>query len=84
MRWTGRVLAATVVGPHAAEVVQLLVWLQRRRGSLWQLSRHVVAYPALAEGLKKVADAFVFATLPALPRELGRYLRLRWRAVGRR
>ena len=84
MRLTGRVLAATVVGPHAAEVVQLLVWLQRRRGSLWQLSRHVVAYPALAEGLKKVADAFVFATLPALPRELGRYGRHRWRALGRR
>ncbi|MFN2323537.1 MAG: NAD(P)/FAD-dependent oxidoreductase [Trueperaceae bacterium] len=84
MRLTGRVLAATVVGPHAAEVVQLLVWLQRRRGSLWQLSRHVVAYPALAEGLKKVADAFVFATLPALPRELVRYLRSRWRALGRR
>ncbi len=84
MRLTGRVLAATVVGPHAAEVVQLLVWLQRRRGSLWQLSRHVVAYPALAEGLKKVADAFVFATLPALPRELGRYLRHRGRALGRR
>ena len=83
MRLTGRVLAATVVGPHAAEVVQLLVWLQRRRGSLWQLSRHVVAYPALAEGLKKVADAFVFATLPALPRELGRYLRQRWRTPGR-
>jgi pyruvate/2-oxoglutarate dehydrogenase complex dihydrolipoamide dehydrogenase (E3) component len=77
MRLTGRLLAATVVGPHAAEVVQLLVWLQRRRGSLWQLSRHVVAYPALSEGLKKVADAFVFATLPKLPRELGAYLRHR-------
>lgn len=83
LRLTGRVLAATVVGPNAAEVVQLLAWLQRRRGSLWQLSRHVVAYPALAEGLKKVADAFVFATLPALPRELGRYARHRWRAFGR-
>jgi pyruvate/2-oxoglutarate dehydrogenase complex dihydrolipoamide dehydrogenase (E3) component len=83
VRLTGRVLAATVVGPHAAEVVQLLVWLQRRRGSLWQLSRHVVAYPALAEGLKKVADAFVFATLPALPRELGRYVRHRGRALAR-
>jgi hypothetical protein len=37
----------------------------------------VVAYPALAEGIKRAADAFVFATLPALPRELGAYLRLR-------
>lgn len=79
MRFSGRVLTATVVGPHAAELVQLLTWLQRRGGSLWQLSRHVVAYPALAEALKKVADAFVFATLPALPRELAAYLLHRWR-----
>jgi dihydrolipoamide dehydrogenase len=79
LRFTGRVLAATVVGPNAAEVVQLLTWLQRRRGTLWQASRHVVAYPALSEGVKKVADAFVFASLPALPRELGTYLRHRWR-----
>ncbi len=79
MRFTGRVLAATVVGPNAAEIVQLLTWCQRRRGTLWQLSRHVVAYPALAEGVKKVADAFVFATLPALPGELLTYLRGRWR-----
>ncbi len=79
LRFTGRLLAATVVGPNAAEIVQLATWLQRRRGTLWQLSRHLVAYPALSEGLKKVADAFVFATLPALPREFTTYLRHRWR-----
>ncbi|MFO8151389.1 MAG: NAD(P)/FAD-dependent oxidoreductase [Trueperaceae bacterium] len=78
-RLTGRLLSATVVGPHAGELVQLLTWAQRRRVSLWQLSRHVVAYPALAEGIKRAADAFVFATLPALPRELAAYLRTRWR-----
>jgi hypothetical protein len=78
-RLSGRLLSATVVGPHASEVIQLLTWAQRRRLSLWQLSRHVVAYPALAEGIKRAADAFVFATLPALPRELAAYLRLRWR-----
>jgi dihydrolipoamide dehydrogenase len=78
-RLSGRLLSATVVGPHAGELIQLLTWTQRRGGSLWQLSRHVVAYPALAEGIKRAADAFVFATLPALPRELRAYLRLRWR-----
>jgi len=78
-RLSGRLLSATVVGPHASELIQLLTWMQRRRGSLWQLSRHVVAYPALAEGIKRAADAFVFATLPALPRELATYLRYRWR-----
>ena len=78
-RFSGRLLSATVVGPHAGELIQLLTWAQRRRLTLWQLSRHVVAYPTLTEGIKRAADAFVFATLPALPRELGAYLRTRWR-----
>ena len=78
-RLSGRLLSATVVGPHAGELVQLLTWAQRRRVSLWQLSRHVVAYPTLSEAIKRAADAFVFATLPALPRELATYLRTRWR-----
>lgn len=78
-RFSGRLLAATVVGPHASEIINLLVWAQRRRVSLWQLSRHVVAYPALSEGIKRAADEFVFTTLRALPRELGRYLRGHWR-----
>ncbi len=78
-RLSGRLLSATVVGPHAGELVQLLTWAQRRRVSLWQLSRHVVAYPTLSEGIKRAADAFVFATLPALPREFAAYLRTRWR-----
>jgi len=78
-RLSGRLLSATVVGPQAGELVQLLTWAQRRRVSLWQLSRHVVAYPTLSEGIKRAADAFVFATLPALPRELAAYLRTRWR-----
>lgn len=80
-RFSGRLLSATVVGPHAGELIQLLTWAQRRRLTLWQLSRHVVAYPTLAEGIKRAADAFVFATLPALPRELGAYLRTRWRRL---
>jgi len=78
-RFSGRLLSATVVGPHASELIQLLAWAQRRRVSLWQLSRHVVAYPSLSEGIKRAADAFVFASLPALPRELAAYLRHRWR-----
>jgi len=79
MRVTGRLLAATVVAPHASEMLPLLSWAQRRRVSLWQLSRLVVAYPALSEAIRMAADAFVFSSLPALPRELGTYLRWRWR-----
>ena len=78
-RLSGRLLGATVVGPHASEIINLLVWAQRRRVSLWQLSRHVVAYPALSEGIKRAADQFLFASLRRLPRELGVYLRTRFK-----
>ncbi len=79
MRLTGRLLAATVVAPNASEMLPLLSWAQRRRVSLWQLARLEVAYPALSDAIKQAADAFVFASLPRLPAELGAYLRWRWR-----
>jgi len=78
LRGSGRLLAATVVAPDAAEMLPLLTWAQRRRLSLWQLSRLEVAYPALSEAVRQAADAFVFASLPRLHQELGAYLRWRW------
>jgi dihydrolipoamide dehydrogenase len=79
MRLTGRLLAATVVAPNASEIIHLLTLAQRRRMSLWRLSRLVIAYPTLSEAIRQAADAFVFASLPRLHRELATYLRLRWR-----
>lgn len=73
----GRVLAATVVGDGASEIVNLLVWWQRRGVSLWQGSRHVVAYPAASEAIKKVADAFVFAALGSIRTRIASYVRQR-------
>ncbi|MBA2668044.1 MAG: NAD(P)/FAD-dependent oxidoreductase [Trueperaceae bacterium] len=79
MRLTGRLLAATIVGPSAGEMIHLLTHAQRSRMSLWRLSRLVVAYPALADAIRAVADAFVFASLPALPSEALTYVQHRWR-----
>jgi dihydrolipoamide dehydrogenase len=79
LRGSGRLLAATLVAPGAGELLPLLTWAQRRRVSLWQLSRLEVAYPALGEAVRMAADAFVFASLPRLDRELVTYLRWRWR-----
>jgi dihydrolipoamide dehydrogenase len=74
-RGSGRLLGATVIGPHAGDVLALLTWAQRRGISLWQLARHVAPYPTLGEGIKRAADAFTFATAAALPREIAAYLR---------
>ena len=79
LRGSGRLLAATVVAPEASEMLPLLTWAQRRRVSLWQLSRLEVAYPALSEAVRQAADAFLFESLPRLQREIGIYLRWRWR-----
>lgn len=79
MRASGRLLAATIVAPCASEMIHLLTWAQRRRVSLWQLSRLIAAYPTLGEAVRRAADAFVFATLPDLPRQLASYVRWRWR-----
>jgi pyruvate/2-oxoglutarate dehydrogenase complex dihydrolipoamide dehydrogenase (E3) component len=81
MRGTGRLLAATVVAPNASEMLPLLASAQRRGTSLWRLSRLEVAYPALSEAIQAAADAFLFASLPRLPREVGAYLR--WRGARR-
>lgn len=79
MRLTGRVLSATIVAPPASEMISLLTLAMNKRVSLYQLANVVFPYPVLSEAIKKLADQFVFATLPKLPRELLTYLRYRFR-----
>jgi dihydrolipoamide dehydrogenase len=78
MRLTGRVLSATIVAPPASEMISLLTLAVNRRVSLYQLANIVFPYPVLSEAIKKLADQFVFATLPKLPQELLAYLRYRF------
>ncbi|MDZ7801459.1 MAG: NAD(P)/FAD-dependent oxidoreductase [Trueperaceae bacterium] len=78
LRGSGRLLAATVVAPGAAEMMPLLVSAQHRGTSLWRLSRLEVAYPALSQAVRQAADDFVFSSLPRLHLEIGAYARWRW------
>ncbi len=78
VRLTGRVLGATIVAPKASEMISLLTAAIYNGLSLYKLSGLVYPYPVLSEGIKKAADAFVFGTLPKLPRELGALLRYRF------
>ena len=77
VRLTGRILGATIVGPHAGDMITVFTLAIGRGLSLYSLYRLVFPYPTLSEGLKKVADAYVRETLPHLPGELGAYLRYR-------
>jgi pyruvate/2-oxoglutarate dehydrogenase complex dihydrolipoamide dehydrogenase (E3) component len=79
MQLTGRVLSATIVAPNASEMLSLLTFAVNHNVSLYKLSNLVFPYPVMSEAIKKIADQFVFATLPKLPKELGRYLSYRWR-----
>ncbi len=78
VRLTGRVLSATIVAPNASEMISLLTLAVNRHISLYQLANIVFPYPVLSEGVKKLADGFVFATLPKLPQEVLAYLRCRF------
>ena len=80
MQLTGRILSATIVAPNASEMLSLLTFAVNQRISLYKLSNLVFPYPVLSEAIKKIADQFVFATLPKLPKEFASYLSYRWRS----
>lgn len=83
VRFTGRVVSATVVGPHASELLPLLVLAVSRRTSLLRLQRLVYAYPTFAGTIGAVADEFARQTLPHLRSEFLAYLRYRVAGAGR-
>lgn len=79
IRLTGRILAVTIVGPRASEMISLFTLAIQEGISLYKLYRVVYPYPTFSSGIQKVADAFLRETLPQLPRELISYGMYRWR-----
>jgi len=78
VRLTGHILGATIVGPHAGDMITIFTLAISRGLSLYSLYRLVFPYPTLSEGLKKAADVYVRETLPHLPAEVGAYCRYRF------
>jgi pyruvate/2-oxoglutarate dehydrogenase complex dihydrolipoamide dehydrogenase (E3) component len=78
VRLTGRIVSATVVGPHASELLPLLTFAISRGTSLLRLQRLVYAYPTFAGAIGAVADEFARRTLPNLRSELAAYGRYRF------
>jgi len=78
VRLTGTILAVTIVGPRASEMISLFTLAIQAKLSLYTLYRVVYPYPTFSSGVLKVADAFLRETLPNFRGELATYLRYRW------
>jgi pyruvate/2-oxoglutarate dehydrogenase complex dihydrolipoamide dehydrogenase (E3) component len=66
----GRILAATLVAPHAGELIGQIGSLMRRGGSLADFSSDIFPYPTFADVLKKAGDAYRRTRLTARTRGL--------------
>lgn len=58
LRGTGQVVGATIVAPHAGEMIGEITLLMANRLSLAALGRTIHCYPTQVEVLKRIADAY--------------------------
>jgi pyruvate/2-oxoglutarate dehydrogenase complex dihydrolipoamide dehydrogenase (E3) component len=73
----GRIVAATLVAPHAGELIGQVASLMRRGGSLADFSSEIYPYPTVADVLRKAGDAYRRTRLtPRVMAALRRYFTL--------
>lgn len=70
MRLSGKILASTIVGSHAGEMIALLSLAKSKGISAYALSGHIFTYPTKSEAIKHACDAFVFDTLANRKQEI--------------
>ena len=78
VRLTGKILHATIVGPHASEMISFFTLAVNQKISLYKIYRLVYPYPTFSSGILKVADYFMRDTLTNIRQELSAYLRYRF------
>lgn len=54
----GRIVAATIVAPHAGELIAYVADIMRRGGSVGDFSSAIFPYPTVADALRKAGDAY--------------------------
>ncbi len=75
----GRLTGATIVGPHAGDLIAQLSRHLQADGTLGALSATLAPYPAYADALRRAGDAWQRSRLtPGVRRMFARYLTL-WR-----
>ncbi len=73
----GRITGATIVAPHAGELIGHVADLMRRRAGVGELSSVIFPYPTVAEALRKAGDTYRRQGLtPRARRILQHYFRL--------
>lgn len=78
MRLTGKILGATIVGPHAGDMLTLFTLAITQGISLYKIYGLVFPYPTYSEGIKKAADSYLRETLPHIKDEALAYVRYRF------
>ncbi len=78
VRLTGQILHATIVGPHASEMISFFTLAMSQKISLYKVYRLVYPYPTYSSAILKVADFFMRETLTNLKSEVLAYLRFRF------
>ena len=77
----GRITGATIVAPHAGELIGHIAHLMRTGGTLSDLSATIVPYPTVAGALRRAGDAYRRGALtPRVRAWLSWYFRLMRRA----
>ncbi len=69
----GRVIGATIVAPHAGELIGHVADVMRRGGSAGDLSAVIFPYPTVAEALRKAGDTYRRRGLTPLVRRFLHY-----------
>jgi len=78
-RGSDEILGATVVGPHAGDLISELTVAMVGGVGLGTVAKAIHPYPTMAEGIKRAADAYSRTRLtPAVAALMGRWLAWSW------
>ncbi len=80
-RGTDKILGATIVGPHASEMISEITLAMTRRIGLSHIASTIHPYPTQADAIRKIGDQFNKTRLTARNRRILAFLR--WINVGR-
>ncbi len=78
LKLTGRILNATILAPHASEMISFFTLAISQKISLYTLYRLVYPYPTFSSAIQKISDNFMRTTLSNFFRELVVFIRFRF------